>query len=100
MENIRISIAAARVNSRLNQREFADKIGVSHLAFGFDFFEFLSTDSMKSYSDQDTSYTVGLEDCSKLPTLLEKLKKIGFSQAELEQICYKNWHHLIQTVLG
>ncbi len=78
----------------------ADKIGVSHLAFGFDFFEFLSTDSMKSYSDQDTSYTVGLEDCSKLPTLLEKLKKIGFSQAELEQICYKNWHHLIQTVLG
>lgn len=29
MENIRISIAAARVNSRLNQREFADKIGVS-----------------------------------------------------------------------
>lgn len=78
----------------------AEKIGVSHIAFGFDFFEFLSTDSMKSYSDQDTSYTVGLEDCSKLPILIEKLKKIGFSQAELEQICYKNWHNLIQTVLG
>lgn len=29
MEDMRISIAAARVNSRLNQREFARKIGVS-----------------------------------------------------------------------
>lgn len=29
MENMRISIAAARVNSRLTQRQFADKIGVS-----------------------------------------------------------------------
>lgn len=78
----------------------AEKIGVPHIGFGFDFFEFLSTDSMKSYSDQDTSYTVGLEDCAKLPVLLEKLKKAGFSQSELEQICYKNWHNLIQAVLG
>lgn len=77
-----------------------EKIGVPHVAFGFDFFEFLSTDSMKSYSDQDTSYTVGLEDCAQLPVLLEKLKKAGFSQSELEQICYKNWHNLIQAVLG
>lgn len=29
MSNFRISIAAARVNSNLNQREFAEKIGVS-----------------------------------------------------------------------
>lgn len=29
MENIKISIAAARVNSGLNQREFAEKVGVS-----------------------------------------------------------------------
>lgn len=29
MGNIEISVAAARVNSGLNQREFAEKIGVS-----------------------------------------------------------------------
>jgi len=29
MENIKISIAAARVNSGLNQRQFANEIGVS-----------------------------------------------------------------------
>ena len=29
MRELKISIAAARVNSKLNQREFAEKIGVS-----------------------------------------------------------------------
>lgn len=78
----------------------AEKIGVEHMGFGFDFFEFLSTDSMKSYSSQDTSYTVGLEDCSKVPDLLEKMRKAGFTQDEMEQIAWKNWHSLIQKVLG
>lgn len=78
----------------------ADKIGVEHLGFGFDFFEFLSTESMKSYSDQDTSYTVGLEDCSKIPDLLLKMKAAGFTEKELEMISYKNWFSLIQKVLG
>ncbi len=78
----------------------ADKIGVEHLGFGFDFFEFLSTESMKSYSDQDTSYTVGLEDCSKIPDLLLKMKAAGFTEKELEMISYRNWFSLIQKVLG
>lgn len=78
----------------------AEKIGVEHMGFGFDFFEFLSTDSMKSYSDQDTSYTTGLEDCSKVPVLLEKMRNAGFTKEELEMISWKNWHGLIQKVLG
>lgn len=78
----------------------ADKIGVEHLGFGFDFFEFLSTESMKSYSDQETSFTVGLEDCSKIPDLLAKMKKAGFTEKELEMVSYGNWFHLIQRVLG
>lgn len=78
----------------------ADKIGVEHLGFGFDFFEFLSTESMKSYSDQDTSYTVGLEDCSKIPEMLLKMKAAGFTEKELEMISYGNWFNLIRRVLG
>lgn len=78
----------------------AEKIGVQYLGFGFDFFEFLSTESMKSYSDQDTSYTVGLEDCTKVPVLLEKLKQVGFTQHELEQICYINWHNFMRRIWG
>lgn len=78
----------------------ADKIGVEHLGFGFDFFEFMSLDSMRSYSDQNTSYTMGLEDCSKVPNLLEKLRLVGFSKTEIEAICYKNYHRVIKNVIG
>lgn len=78
----------------------ADKIGVEHLGFGFDFFEFLSTDSMKSYSDQETSYTVGLEDCSKVPEMLLKMKAAGFTDKDLEMISGGNWLNLIRRVIG
>ena len=78
----------------------ADKIGVEHLGFGFDFFEFLDSDSMKSYSDQDDSRLKGMKDCSEVPVLIEKLRKAGFSDKELEMISGGNWTNLIQRVLG
>lgn len=78
----------------------AEKIGVEHLGFGFDFFEFMSTDSMKSYSDQDDSLIRGLEDCSKVPMLLEGLKKAGFTEWELEMIARENWMGLIARTIG
>lgn len=78
----------------------ADKIGVEHLGCGFDFFEFLNADSMKSYSDQDDSRLRGMEDCSKVPVLMEKMKKAGFTDKELEMISSGNWLNLIQRVMG
>ena len=78
----------------------ADKIGVEHLGFGFDFFEFLNTDFMKSYSDQDDSLLKGMEDCSKVPVLLEKMRKAGFTEKDLEMISGGNWLNLIQKVIG
>lgn len=77
----------------------AEKIGVEHIGLGFDFFEFLSTESMRSYSDQDTSFTEGLEDCTKVPVLLEKLKQVGFTSKEIEMISYENFHRIIQSVV-
>ncbi len=78
----------------------SDKIGVEHVGFGFDFFEFLDPAGMSSYSDQDTSYTKGLEDASKVPDLLRLMEKAGFSNEEMEAIKYKNWHNLIKKVVG
>lgn len=78
----------------------ADKIGVEHLGFGFDFFEFLNTDFMKSYSDQEDSLLRGMEDCSKVPVLVEKMKKAGFTEKDLVQITGGNWLRLMQQVLG
>ena len=78
----------------------ADKIGVEHLGLGFDVFEFLNTDFMKSYSDQDDSLLKGLEDCSKVPVLIEKMKKAGFTDKDLEMVSGGNWLNLIQRVMG
>lgn len=78
----------------------SDKIGVEHVGFGFDFFEFLDPAGMSSYSDQDTSYTKGLEDASKVPDLLRLMEKAGFNKEEMEAIKYKNWHRLIEKVVG
>jgi len=78
----------------------ADKIGVEHLGFGFDFFEFLSSDSVSGFSPQEVPYTVGLEDCSKVPNMVTKMKAAGFTDKELEMIAYGNWHNLIRKVVG
>lgn len=77
----------------------AEKIGVAHLGCGFDFFEFLNQESMSACGDQKISATRGFEDCSKVPMLLEKLKKVGFTDQELEMIAYRNFHRVIKQVL-
>ena len=78
----------------------ADKIGVEHLGFGFDFFEFLNADFMESYSDQEDSRLKGMEDCSKVPVMIEKMRKAGFTEKDLEMISHKNWMNLIGNIMG
>ncbi|MDO4531089.1 MAG: membrane dipeptidase [Bacillota bacterium] len=78
----------------------ADKIGVEHLGFGFDFFEFLNTDFMGSYSEQEDSRLKGMEDCSKVPVMIEKMRKAGFTEKDLELIGHKNWMNLIGKIMG
>lgn len=78
----------------------ADKIGVEHLGFGFDFFEFLNTDFMQSYSDQEDSRLKGMQDCSEVPVLIEKMRKAGFTEKDLEMISGGNWLNLIERVMG
>ena len=78
----------------------ANKIGVEHLALGFDFCEFLDDAAAGAFSDQENTYTKGLEDCSHVPFMIEKMKEAGFSDKELEMICTGNWHDLIKRVIG
>ena len=53
-----------------------------------------------SFSPQEYTYTKGLEDCSHVPFMIEKMKEAGFSEKELEMICTGNWHDLIRRVIG
>lgn len=73
----------------------AEKIGVKHIGCGFDFVEFLPKDN----PNEKTVYTKGLEDSSKVPNFVEKLKQYGFLENEIKEICYSNFHRVIQKVL-
>lgn len=78
----------------------ADKIGAEHIGCGFDFFEFLPSETSDSFSNQKSPITEGLEDYSKVPNFVKKLEEVGFTKKEIEGICYGNFHRVIKKILG
>lgn len=74
----------------------ADEIGTEHLAFGFDFLEFLPPE----HGGVPYPALAGLADCGEVPSLLEKMRAAGFTAAELEAISRGNWLRLMRRVLG
>lgn len=78
----------------------AETIGVRHLALGFDFNEYLHQDAMASYNPQDNPNVPGLEDASKAQAFIDALRAVGFSEDELAQIAWQNWHRFIGALLG
>lgn len=76
-----------------------DIMGIDHVGFGFDFSEFVCGDTLSTFSSQATPYTIGLEDASRVPNVINEMKRVGFSQEEIDKIAYKNWHRLIKEVI-
>lgn len=74
-------------------------MGIDHVGFGFDFSEFLEGDTLGSFSSQSTPFTIGLEDASYVPNVIEEMKRVGFHEDEIEKIAYKNWHRIIKEVI-
>lgn len=75
-------------------------MGIDHVGFGFDFCEYCVGATLSTFSSQAHSYTIGLEDASKVPNLIAEMKRAGFNEEEIEKISYKNWHRLIKEVIG
>lgn len=76
-----------------------DVMGVDHVGCGFDFCEFLEADTMASMTEGDVVLR-GLEDCARLPALLEGLRDMGLTAEEAEKIAFGNFHRLLRQVLG
>ena len=57
--------------------------------------EFLPKDT----PDEVITFTEGLEDSSKVQNFVKKLKQYGFLENEIKDICYDNFHRVIQKVL-
>lgn len=78
----------------------AELIGVDHVAIGMDYCEFLDDSALGSFSTQENPYIKGLEDASHTPNFLAELKNVGFNREEIEKISYKNYHRIIQEIMG
>ena len=70
----------------------ANLIGVEHVAIGLDYMDFLS-----GYSSD--SMALDLIDASYTQNLTQALKTVGFSEEEVEQICYKNVENFLLKYL-
>lgn len=77
-----------------------DIMGIDHVGIGLDYCDFLDNSSMKSFSVQENSYTVGLEDSSRTYNIVNEMQKIGFTKEDIEKVAYKNYHDLIKKVIG
>ncbi|MGM8213259.1 dipeptidase [Virgibacillus sp. W0430] len=65
-----------------------DLVGYEHVAFGFDFLDY-----MQSYDlggNLVNAFTKGLEDVSKVPELLVRMQERGFTEQEVQAICFHN----------
>lgn len=78
----------------------ANVMGINHVGIGMDYCDFLDDSSMSSFSQQETSYTKGLEDASKTNKLLIEMEKAGFTAEDIEKVAYKNFHNIIKKVIG
>lgn len=79
----------------------ADLIGTDHVAFGFDFCDFIDDTTMSSFNDPTaiTPGIDGLNDVSQVNQLITALNNAGFSKNEIEKIAYKNYARVIKAVL-
>lgn len=76
-----------------------DIMGIDHVGFGFDFSEFIKGETLSSFSNQANPYTIGLEDASHVPNVINEMKRVGFNDEEIQKISHGNWHRLIKQVL-
>ena len=74
----------------------ADLVGPQHLAFGFDFLDYLSPHDL---GEPFSSSTKGLENVTKVPDLLERMTVRGFSSKELEGISFNNAFDYMKKML-
>lgn len=74
-------------------------MGIDHVGFGFDFFDYLNSDTVGSFAEGDSYGTIGFEDVSKTKNLLDLLSKRGYSKDDIEKISYKNFYRIIKETL-
>lgn len=74
-------------------------MGVDHVCFGFDFFDFLENDTTDDFVEGDTIGTLGFENAYETQNLIDEMIKRGYSKEDIEKISYKNFHRIIKELI-
>jgi membrane dipeptidase len=74
-------------------------IGIDHVVCGFDFCDFLATDTLGSFASDGVAATINFEDATKAHALLDELERRGYSQTDIDQIAYKNYMKFLKEML-
>lgn len=75
-------------------------MGIDHVAFGFDFFDYLEDDTTSSFATDGGKGVIGLEDTSKAQNIIYALEKRGYKKEDIEKISYKNFKRIIKNIIG
>lgn len=76
-----------------------DIMGIDHVGFGFDFCDYLESDTMSSFAEEESANTKGFENITKVPLLIEILKERGYRKEDIDKIAYKNYFKIIKEII-
>jgi len=76
-----------------------DIMGINHVGFGFDFCDYLESDTMSSFAEEESANTKGFENITKVPLLIEILKEKGYKTDDIDKIAYKNYFRIIKEIV-
>ena len=74
-------------------------MGIDHIGLGFDFAEYLNSDTLKHYTNACTYGVKGLEDTTKANNIILELEKRGYSKEDIDKISYKNFYRVIKEII-
>ena len=76
-----------------------DLVGPDHIACGFDFCDYLTSDTLDSFTSSDV-VTEGLESAANVPRLFTLLRARGYSEEDVEKIAHGNMMRVVKDVIG
>lgn len=72
--------------------------GIDHVAFGFDFTDFLDETTVSSFKTGEFSATLGINSAEEIPNIIKVLKDRGYNNEALEKICFNNLRGLFKLI--
>lgn len=72
--------------------------GIDHVAFGFDFTDFLNDTTVSSFKTGELSATFGINSADEIPNIVKVLKDRGYSNEALGKICFNNLRDLFKFI--